>query len=406
MKNVEDVLAMILAQARPLEMQRVPLLEAHGRTLAADMRADRDAPPFDNSAVDGYAVRAVDTHGANADASVRMKVTTSIAAGDAPSTAPLLSGTAIRIMTGAPVPPQCDAIVMLEDTQTPDAENVLILEAAQAGQHIRAAGAMYSAGQIVLAAGTLIRAAEIGLLATFGQVEVSIFRPARVAIFSTGDELIEVDAPAAPGKIRDSNRYMLAALVREAGAVIHSSVHLPDSLEATVTALQEAAQSGADIIITAGGVSVGDHDYIKPALEQLGTLDVWRVALKPGKPLAFGRIGETLFFGLPGNPVSAYVTFELFARPALWKMMGHPESSLARRMVQSRLTETVPHRPGRREYVRAVTTTDDTGFQSHLTGTQESHILSSVTQANSLLIVPEEAEDLAAGTIAFVLLLD
>ena len=406
MLTVEKVLAAVLAQAKKRDVRRLPLLEAHGRVLAAGVFADRDAPPFDNSAVDGYAVRFEDTQGANIQSPVRLRVAANIAAGDAPAVVPLAPGTAARIMTGAPVPPASDAIVMIEDTRTPEAESVLIFEAAQAGQHIRAAGEMYRAGQRVLEAGTFLRAAEIGLLAAFGQAEVDTFRPARVAVFSTGDELVDVHEPAAPGKIRDSNRYLLAALVREAGAELHSSKHLPDNLDATVHALQQAVQSGVDVIVTAGGVSVGDHDFIKPALEQLGTLDLWRVAMKPGKPLAFGRIGDTLFFGLPGNPVSAYVTFELFARPALWQMMGRPASALARRAVSSTLTEAVLHKAGRREYVRAVTTTDGIGFQSRLTGTQESNILSSVMQANSLLIVPEDAEDLVAGTRVTALLLD
>ena len=406
MLTVEEVLAAVLMQAKKRDVRRLPLLEAHGKILAADVFADRDAPPFANSAVDGYAVRSNDTRGASSANPAPLKVTGHIAAGDAPSVVSLAPGTARRIMTGAPVPPKADAVVMIEDTRTPDAGSVLVLEAAQAGQHIRAAGEMYRAGQKVLTAGTLLRAAEIGLLAAFGQAEVETYRPARVAVFSTGDELIDIHESIAPGKIRDSNRYLLAALVREAGAELHSSIHLPDNLDATVHALQQAAQSDADVIVTAGGVSVGDHDFIKPALERLGTLDLWRVAMKPGKPLAFGRIGETLFFGLPGNPVSAYVTFELFARPALWQMMGRPASALARRAVQSTLTETVSHKAGRREYVRAITTTDGIRFQSRLTGTQESNILSSVMHANSLLIVPEEADDLAAGTIVTALLLD
>jgi molybdopterin molybdotransferase len=298
----------------------------------------------------------------------------------------------------------------VEDTRRADAGTVAILEAAQTGQHVRRAGEDVPKGTDVLRIGTFLRAAEIAMLATMGRAAVPTFRPARVAVVTTGDEVVEIEEGVAPppGKIRNSNRYALAALVREAGAVVHSLTHIPDELEATRAALRACAdpQTGADLIVTAGGVSVGDRDFVRPALEELGTLELWRVAMKPGKPLAFGSIGDTLFFGLPGNPVSAMVTFELFVRPALWKMAGRADAELARRQVPARLLEPIAHVPGRREYVRAVTTVQDGQFLTRPTGAQDSGILRSMTLANSLFIIPEEAAGVAAGETVTALLLD
>ena len=296
---------------------------------------------------------------------------------------------------------------MQEDTRA-ELNGVLVLEAAQTGQHIRPAGEMWRTGDRILEAGTLARAAEIGLLATLGNATVSVYRLPRVAVLSTGDELVDADSEILPpGKLRDSNRPMLTALVQEAGCVLHSSARIPDSLEKTEAILRELSdpETGADVIISAGGVSVGDRDFIKPALETLGTLELWRVAMKPGKPIAYGRIGATQFFGLPGNPVSAYVTFELFARPMLGAMSGRKRDSLARPTVKATLTEAISHIPGRREYVRAITTSDGIGFVTRPVGAQGSGILRSVTLSNSLLIVPEDVGDLAAGAVVSALIL-
>jgi molybdopterin molybdotransferase len=247
------------------------------------------------------------------------------------------------------------------------------------------------------------------MLATMGRASVQVFRRPRVAVLSTGDELIDIETGVVPshGKIRDSNRYMLAAMVEEAGAALHSIGHLPDDLEATIAALQEIGdpQSGADVIVTAGGVSMGDRDYVKPAVERLGSLDLWKVAIKPGQPLAVGRIGPTVIFGLPGNPISAMVTFELFVRPALRKMAGASGEDLTRKRVTATLLDEVAHTPGRREYVRAITTFRNGRYEASASDKQGSAMLQSAVAANSLLVVPEESAGLAPGMTAEVLLL-
>ena len=410
MLSVEQALNSILAQAKTLGAETVSLSDSWGRVLAAAVFAREDAPPFANSAVDGYAVRAEDVRAAGQGTPIVLTVSAEIHAGDAPNL-PLEIGTAARILTGAPVPDGADAIVMQEDTRAEPngtAKNVSILEAAEIGQHIRPAGEMWRTGDRILEAGTLIRASEIGLLATLGCANIPVYRLPRVAILSTGDELVDAaNENLPPGKLRDSNRPMLTALVREAGCVLHSSAHVPDNLAQTEAVLRGLAdpKTGADVIVTAGGVSVGDRDFIKPALEKLGTLELWRVAMKPGKPIAYGRIGTTQFFGLPGNPVSAYVTFELFARPMLWAMSGRKPDALARPTVQATLTEAVSHVPGRREYVRALTESNGLHFTTRPVGSQGSGILRSVTLSNSLLLVPEDAGDLAVGATVTVLLL-
>ncbi len=406
MRTVEEALAEILAQVQTLPPESVPLLEATGRTLAIDVFADSDSPPFDNSAVDGYAVRAVDTLGACPERPCRLRTLREVPAG-ALATETVAEGTAIRVMTGGPLPSGADAMVMIEDTRHPDTGWVEISAEARAEQHIRRAGEDIRRWDRVLTAGTRIRPAEAGMLATVGCATVSVTRRPRVAVVTTGDEVVDIVSGKLPppGHIRNSNRYALAAMVHEAGALLHSLTHLPDDLEATVAAFLTCSESdtGADVILSAGGVSVGDRDYVKPALERLGKLEFWRVAMKPGKPLAFGSIGKTRFFGLPGNPVSALVTFELFVRPALAKMEGRREWE--RPVVTAELTHPVEHLSGRREYVRAVTRTEEGRFLATPTGAQGSGMLHSLTAANSLLIVPTESDGLSAGASVQVILL-
>lgn len=405
MWTVEEALEAILGRVKQLPVERIALLDSLGRVLAEDVAADIAVPPFDNSAVDGYAVRAADTAGAQPDSPVRLRTLPEVPAG-ALAAEPVVEGTAARIMTGAPVPSGADAIVMVEDTCCAEG-SVEILQAAQPGQHVRYAGDDVTPGSVVLRTGTRIHAAEIAMLATLGRAIVPTFRPARVAVLSTGDEVVDIveGVPPPPGKIRNSNAYALAALVREAGAEVHSRLHIPDDLAATEAALRRCVESGADVIVSAGGVSVGDRDFIKPALERLGRLELWRVAMKPGKPLAFGSIGKTLFFGLPGNPVSALVTFELFVRPTLGMMAGRQAADLKRPVIQATVTEPVSHAPGRREFVRAVTTSEDGRFVTRPTGAQGSGILHSMLGANSLLVIPEDSLGLTPGQTATVLLL-
>ncbi len=408
MLEVEQALETILARVAPSETERVSLSAAYKRVLAEEIIAASDVPPFDNSAVDGYAVLVSDVQTASREHPATLRVIGEIMAGQVP-TVPLQKGTAIRVMTGAPLPDNAAAMIMVEDTELYDNdETVAIFEAARSGQYVRRSGGDIRAGQQALKRGTVLYAAELGILASLGVAEVAVFRLPRVAVVSTGDEIIDVEDSLTlpPGKIWDSNRYTLAALVAEAGGVLHSLTHIPDDYDTTkqaFTHLSSTDLSAADIIVTAGGVSVGDRDYVKPVLEELGALELWRVAMKPGKPLAFGHIGKTLFFGLPGNPVSAMVTFELFVRPVIQKMLG--KSATHRPLVQATLTEPIAHEPGRREYVRAITTLENGVWKATPTGAQASNRLSSMAGANSLLVLPANTSDYAAGATVDSLLL-
>ena len=409
MLSVDQALEIILARIEVLPgSNNVGLLMSLGRILAEDIIADIPIPPFDNSAVDGYAVRAEETRGAGQDSPVSLRTAPDIPAGsDLPE--PLLPGAAARIMTGAPVPPGADAVVMIEDITREVPGTVEIHAEARSKDYIRTAGEDVKPGDLVLASGTRIRAAEVGMLATMGRTHVLTAPRPRVGILSTGDEVVDVEEgiPPPPGKIRNSNQWALAALVREAGAVVEFRRHVRDDLAATEEVLSEwaFADPPVDVIVSAGGVSVGDRDYVKPALEKLGSLDLWKVAMKPGKPLAFGRIGKTLFFGLPGNPVSAMVTFELFVRPALAKLAGFRHGEQSRPLVHAELKEDVRHSPGRREFVRAWTETTEGRYFTKPTGAQGSGLLHSMTRANSLMILSEESGDKHRGDRVEVMLL-
>lgn len=406
MLSVEEALAGILAQSNRLPSEVVPLMEAQGRVLAEAITAECDLPPFDNSAVDGYAVLSTDTECATSDAPVTLRVIGEVVAGEL-AEQHLITGTAIRVMTGAPMPLGADAMVMVEDTRLSGDNTVQILLPARKHDHIRFRGEEIRQRDTVLTEGTPIYSTQIGLLARAGHGQVRAYRRPRVAVISTGDELIGIEEPTPPlGKIRDSNRYALGSMVQEAGAILHSLTHIPDDLAATEAAFRQCVDSGADVIVTAGGVSVGDRDYVKPVLEKLGRLEFWRIAMKPGKPLAFGQIGNTLFFGLPGNPVSAMVTFELFARPALRKMAGYLHSALMRPTISVTLSEPILHTPPRREYARAIVTLEQSGFVATTTGNQGSSRLSSMAGANALIVIPEYSNGLDAGEQAQALLLN
>jgi molybdopterin molybdotransferase len=397
MLTVEEALEQILSNIQRGPVIAMPLAAAHGLVLAQDILSDVDNPPFDNSAVDGYAVRAADTKGASADHPRILRPLPEVTAGCVPSV-PVFGGECMKVMTGAPIPEGADAMVMVEDARA-SSDGVAILAEASQGDHVRRRAEDIRTGERVLQAGTLVQAAEVAMLAAVGKGEVPAVRRPRVAVLSTGDELVEVAVKPGPGQIRDTNRYALAALVAEAGAELHSMTHVKDDPTATESALRRAAgldgSEPADVIVTSGGVSVGDRDYVKPALEKIGTLDLWRVRMKPGKPLAFGRIGNTLFLGLPGNPVSTMVTFELFVRPALWKMAGRTD--LARLVVNVVLDAEITHSPGRREYVRAVMRYENGKFVGRPTGRQGSGVLTSMLGANALIVLPEGSGDVRAG---------
>ena len=396
MLTYEEALAQILSHTAPLMSVQTPLREALGLILAEDLVTFHDLPPFDNSSMDGFAVRAADI----AVNGTVLPVQGDIAAG-ALSIPTLRPQMALRIMTGAPLPDGADTVVPVEDTEAHGNE-ITFLEDAEAGQHIRRRGEEVRSGTIVVPQGSRLRPAEIGMAATVGCAQVLAHPKPRVAIVSTGDELVEPGTPLQRGQIYNSNAYALAAQVEEAGGIVAQRLHARDTPEALRAAFDQCA--GADVLITSGGVSVGDFDYVKAVFAERGTVDFWRVAIRPGKPLAFGQWDSTLFFGLPGNPVSSMVTFELFVRPALRKLAGQPQ--LTRPEVTARLAEEVSHTPGRRSYQRAVVTQESGGYSARTTGAQGSGMLRSMVLANALLILPSDTAVFSADTEIAALLLD
>jgi molybdopterin molybdotransferase len=396
--TVDEALERILARIRPLAARNVPLLDAVGRTLAEDVVADRDVPAFRNSAMDGYAVRGADVGSAPA----RLRVVGSVAAGGMPERA-IGPGEAMRIMTGAPMPDGADTIVRVEDTDNGD-EVVTITAATPAGLSVRQAGEDLKRGTTVLRTGTTLRPAEIGLLASLGHAKPLVIARPRVAVLSTGDEVVDVTEEPRPGQIRDANRYSVGAAIWAAGLgpwlrpIVRDT---PDDLRA---ALRDAMD--ADAIVTSGGVSVGDHDWVKPVVSELGTIDLWAIAIRPGRPLAFGelRAGDRRvpIFGLPGNPVSALLTFELFVRPALLKMSGR--AKLHRPRATARLLDTVGKPGGLRFFARGIY--DEAAGTVRLTGPQGSGILRSMSLADCLIDLPAEPKSVDAGTDVTVILTD
>ena len=394
MLSVEEATERVLAAFHPLEPEAVPVLEALGRVLAEDVYSTCDIPPCANSSMDGYAVRAADTAGVTAQSPVRLRVLSDLPAGYVSEEA-VTPGTAIRIMTGAPVPPGADGVVKVEDTASAG-DWVDVRVTIEPGQFVRSAGEDVQRGDLVLARGAHVRPQEIGMLAALGVVEVRVTRRPRVAILATGDELVSIDAPLAPGKIRDANSYSNAAQVAGCGAEPVLLGIATDQAAALKEKIQAGLAQGVDLFLTSGGVSVGDFDIVKQVLAAAGEIDFWRVRMKPGKPLAFGRIGDVPVLGLPGNPVSAMVSFETFVRPAILKMLGATDWHRPR--VEATLMDTVPHKDGRRHFVRVQVEWRDGEYQAHLTGGQGSGVLSSMVKANGLAIIPEDWTHVDAGT--------
>ena len=400
MLSVEEALAQLLAEIIPLPVEEAPLLECLHRVLARDAVADIDLPPFANSAMDGFAVRAADTAGASAEAPRRLPVVGEVAAGD-PGTTPLPPGAAMRIMTGAPVPPGADAVIPVEQTRAADGA-VDLLAAVTVGASVRPAGDDARRGQRVLTAGAVLHPGEIGLLASIGYAHVPVYARPRVAILSTGNELAPIDQAPGPGQIRNSNAAMLTAQVLNCGAAPVPMGSARDTRESVHAAFD--AGKGCDLYLSSGGVSVGDYDVVKAVLEERGGVGFWRVNMRPGKPVAFGRVDGIPFLGLPGNPVSSFVTFELFARPLLRKLAGH--GALTRQAVPVRLDDGAPGAGSRRNYVRALVRWESNGWHAVTTGAQDSHLLRSTVAANALIVVPEGSGDQAAGSMGRALLLD
>lgn len=384
--SVDEALERILARVRPLEPVSTALMDALGLTLAEDVVADRDVPPFRNSAMDGYAVVGADV----AEVPAVLKVVGEVAAGGLPTRA-IARGEAMRIMTGAPLPDGADTIVRVEDTDN-GAEAVRITAATRLGTSVRAAGEDLRTGETILTRGTALRPAEIGVLATLGRGSVLAVGRPRVAVLSTGDELVELDQPLGPGRIRDANRYSLATAARASGATPVPLGIVRDTADDLRRALRAAA-SQADLIVTSGGVSVGDHDHVKPVVDELGSMDFWSIAIRPGRPLAFGEIDGRLIFGLPGNPVSSLLGFELFVRPALLLMAGR--RLLHRPRVTATFDDTLDTPPGLRFFARGVY--DPSTNTVRTTGPQGSGILRSMALANCLIDIPDTVQHVERG---------
>lgn len=399
MISVDEARERILAFFERLEPESRPVLDALGQVLAEDVAAPFDIPPLDNTAMDGYAVRAVDTEGATGASPRELRVIADLAAGYVLDT-PVGPGEAVRIMTGAPMPPGADAIVPFEETDEPlrgineapkKGETVRVFKAARPSANIRFRGEDMREGQVVIEAGRVVRPSEAGVLASIGRTEISVYRRPTVAILSTGDEITAPGEPLRPGRIYDANAYSVAALVKKYGGIPRILGIARDTVEDLTAKIHEGLD--ADMIVTSAGVSRGDFDVVKDVLAREGSIDFWTVRMKPGKPLAFGAFtapdGRRVpHLGLPGNPVSSMVSFELFGRPAIFTMMGR--SDWERPIIRAITRDTIVNTDGRRFYARCIVTRGEDGrYYADLTGPQGSGILTSMSMANGLTVIPE-----------------
>jgi molybdopterin molybdotransferase len=418
MLSVEEALQKILNEVNALEAESVPILESLGQVLAEDIKSDINVPPLDNSAMDGYAVWSQDTKGASEKTPRVLRVIDIVLAGSI-SRQEVVSGTAVRIMTGAPIPRGADSVVQFEDTDEQKNKNtpaekitrVGILSEARPGLNIRLAGEDIARGTIALKKGTIVRSAEIGLMASLGYSRVKVIRRPIVAVLSTGNELVDVSQSLPEGKIYDSNAYSIASLVKRYGCIPKILGIARDDEVELVSKLKQAQD--ADMLLTTGGVSMGDYDMVKDILARDGEMLFWQVRVKPGKPLAFGKIkgkdksGKSRsipHLGLPGNSASCMVSFELFVRPALLKMMG--KKNLTKPTVEVIMEDSVKNDAGRRIYDRAIIEKRDGHYYARLTGPQGSGILTSMSLANGLVLIPEEITKVNKGDTVQALMLD
>lgn len=401
MISVEEALKTILNTCRPLGLEKVALLNATGRVIGEDVDAPRNIPSAANSAMDGYAMRSADTKGASALKPVKLKVIETIPAGALPRKT-VGEGQAARIMTGAVIPKGANAVVRREDTLE-SGRTVHIKVAATPGQDIRFAGEDVQHGENVIAAGSLLGPGHIGMLAALGKAFVSVYQRPRVAILSTGDELVDIDTDPAPGKIVNSNSYSLAAQVLGAGGIPILSAIVRDTKAELADAFQAACR--ADVILSSGGVSMGDYDFVKDVMGDIGNaMRFWQVAMRPGKPLAFGAIGGTPLFGLPGNPVSCMVSFEQFVRPSLLKMQGH--TRILRPTVTAVSAQDIKKGAGVKNFLRAVVEKEKGRYIVRLTGEQGSGILKSMVAANAFIVLDEKTIAVKKGEKVTVQVLD
>ncbi|MHB8618218.1 MAG: molybdopterin molybdotransferase MoeA [Chloroflexota bacterium] len=391
---LDQALPRILGQIPVLDVEEKPILDVLGQVLAEDVYSGVNVPPFANSAMDGFAVRAADTPGS-------LRVIADQPAGYVTGES-VQAGTAIRIMTGAAMPAGAEAVVPVEDTAA--AGDGLVSIPAQVRPHanVRDAGEDVRQGELVLAKGTALNAGMIGVLASIGCGRVRVHRRPIVAFMASGDELVGVDDPLGPGQIRNSNSYSIHCQIRQAGGLPRDLGVARDTLDDIRAHV--ARGLGADLLLTSAGVSVGDFDFVKKVLEERGTLSLWRIAIRPGKPIAFGVFDGTPVFSLPGNPVSSMVCFEIFVRPAIARMMGSTRAGAPE--VEVRVLDEVDNRGGRRSFLRAVVSRTEDGYVARLTGPQGSGILTSMARANALVDIPAEIPGLPAGSMARALLLE
>ena len=401
MIQVQEALDKILCQSQFKGGERVPLGQALGRVLTEDVVSRINNPPLDNSAMDGYAVIAEDIQSATPENPVKLEMVEEIAAGYT-AKGTLKPGQTMRIMTGAPIPPGADAVLMQEDTQK-DGNAILCLDKADVAENIRRAGEDVKIGEGVIKKGTTLSPAHIGMLAVIGRSQIAVSQRPTVAILSTGDEILELDETPQGPQIFNSNGHMLAAQIKSAGGIPVYLGIAKDTEKDLMEKFEWALK--ADIVVSSGGVSVGDYDLVKSSLQKMGQdMLFWKVAMKPGKPLAFGRIGKTPIFGLPGNPVSSFVSFEQFVRPSLRKVLGC--SDLSHKTVQAKLTRTINKKPGRLHFLSSIVSWTDGEYTVTPAGEQGSGILKSAANANGLLIFPLEAEEIKQGQEVAVQLLE
>ncbi|MBM4348344.1 MAG: molybdopterin molybdotransferase MoeA [Deltaproteobacteria bacterium] len=401
MLTVDEALNKLLSHIHPLGFEKVSLLDALGRVIAEDIIAPRDLPPYDNSGMDGYAVRYEDIRDASEKNPVQLEVIEDLRAGFF-SEKIVQKGQAVRIMTGAPIPKGADSVVPVEETERGDSF-VIILRSVSQRRYIRRAGEDVKKGDLVISAGDMIRPSEIGMLASVGRSFISVYQRPSVAILCTGEELVDVGESLNGAKIVSSNSYTLAAQVKECGAIPVQLGIAKDQKDE----IKEKILQGlwADVFISSAGVSVGDYDFVKDVLKELGVeLIFWKVAMKPGKPVAFWMFKGKPIFSLPGNPVSSMVTFEQFVRPSLLKMMGYRQ--LFRPVIEAFLKEDIRKEPRKKHFIRALVSYGNEGYSVTTTGPQGSGILRSMVRANGLIILPEDCGLVKAGEKVKVQLLN
>lgn len=406
MISVEEALERILSYVSILNSEEKPILQCLGQVLDEDVISSIDIPPADNSAMDGYAIRAEDATGASPSSPVYLNVIGEVKAGDI-AKEDVRALTALRIMTGAPVPHGADSVVPFEDTdEAPHRERppfqIGILHQVSKGQNVRRSSEDIASGQLVLKKGTVIRPAEIGVLASLGKETARVIRRPFVAILATGDELVAMGKPLPAGKIYNSNSFSSAAQVLRYGGIPQVMGIAGDRIEDITDKLKGAPS--ADMLITSGGVSMGNYDVVKEVLAEQGEISFWTIRMKPGKPLAFGTIKGIPHLGLPGNPVSSMITFELFARPAILKMMG--KKNFSKPTIEATFDGHIRNTDGRRIFARATVSREGNGYVARATGPQGSGILMSMSRANGLVIVPEDVASVGQGETVKVLMLD